>query len=129
MSLEIKPSVAKQLPSSVRNALGKMPGEQQSVFEEEYSRKRRNVALYGILAIFSIVFPVHFFMEGRPGQAIVFWLTGGGLGIWWLIEIFTVWGRTGRHNEDAAISILRDMKIMNSGNSNPTVIIDQRMTG
>lgn len=88
-----------------------MPSEQQAVFEEEYDRKRRNVVLLGILAIF---FPIHFFLEGRIVPGILYWITLGGFGIWWLIEIFTVWGRTSRYNEDAAKTILRDMKIMGS---------------
>lgn len=111
MALELKPSVAKALPSSVRNALGKMPAEQQAVFEEEYARKRRSTVLMGLMAIF---LPIHFFFEDRVGMGILFWLTWGGLGVWWLIEIFTVWGRTARFNEDTAIALVRDMKIMNA---------------
>lgn len=109
MPLEVSPSIAGQLPSSVRNALAQIPTEQQAVFEEEYRRKRRNKALLGVLAI---IFPIHFFFEDRVGLGIAYWLTGGGLGVWWLIEIFTVWGRTSRFNEDAATALLRDMKIM-----------------
>lgn len=111
MALEIIPSTAKKLPSSVKNALGRMPGEQQAVFEEEYDRKKRNGVLLGLLAIF---FPIHFFLEGRVGLGILYWITLGGIGVWWLVEIFTVWGRTAHYNEDAATALLRDMKIMSA---------------
>lgn len=124
MGLEIRSDVAKQLPSSVKNALGRMPSEQQAVFEEEYVRKRRNAVLLLILSIF---FPIHFFMENRIGLGIVYWLTLGGFGIWWFIEILTVWGRTSRYNEDAATALIRDMKIMNSDLAPvSSVVIDQR---
>lgn len=47
-------------------------------------------------------------------MGILYWLTWGGLGGWWLIEIFTVWGRTARFNEDAAVALVRDTKIMSA---------------
>lgn len=121
--LEIRSNVAKQIPSSVKNALSRMPGEQQAVFEEEYVDKRRSGIL---LLLLSILFPIHFFFEGRVGLGILYWLTGWALGIWWVIEILTVWGRTKRYNQDTAIALLRDMKIMNSENATQNVIIDQR---
>lgn len=125
MSLHLRPSLARQLPSSVRNALGQMPPEQQAVFEEEYNRKRRNRVVFGVLAI---LFPIHFFFEDRIVPGLVYWLTMGGLGFWWLIEIFTVWGRTARFNEDTAVALLRDMKIMGMGQPQ-SVVIDQRRMG
>ena len=111
MSLEISTELANKLPSSVKNSLGKMPSEQQAVFEEEYSRKKRNPVLLLILAI---LFPIHFFLEGRVGMGLLYWITIGGFGIWWIIEIFLVWGRTNRYNEDQSKALLRDMKIMGS---------------
>lgn len=124
LALEIRSNVAKQLPSSVKNALGRMPGEQQAVFEEEYVDKRRSGLL---MLLLSILFPIHFFFEGRVGLGILYWLTLGGFGIWWFIEILTVWGRTKRFNQDTATALLRDMKIMNSENHpQSNVLIDQR---
>ena len=41
MALEISPSVAKELDSSVKTALGAMDGSQQGTFEEEYKGRRR----------------------------------------------------------------------------------------
>lgn len=124
MALEIRSDVAKQLPSSVKNALGRMPGDQQAVFEEEYVDRRRSAVLMLLLAI---LFPIHFFFEGRVGLGILYWLTFGGMGIWWFIEIVTVWGRTKRYNQDSATALLRDMKIMNAESAPASnVTIDQR---
>lgn len=123
LALEIRSDVAKQLPSSVKNALGRMPGEQQAVFEEEYVDRRRNAVLMLLLAI---LFPIHFFFEGRVGLGVLYWLTLGGFGIWWVIEILTVWGRTKRYNQDSATALLRDMKIMNADIPSSNVTIDQR---
>jgi len=109
MALEIKSEIANTLPSSVKNALGKLPPEEQAVFEEEYARKRRNKVLLLVLAI---LFPIHFFFEDRVGMGLLYWLTLGGFGVWWLIEIFLVTGRSNNFNEDTAKALLRDMRIM-----------------
>jgi len=96
---------------------------QRAVLEEEYVDKRRSGLL---MLLLSILFPIHFFFEGRVGLGILYWLTLGGFGIWWFIEILTVWGRTKRYNQDSATALLRDMKIMNSENTTSHVTIDQR---
>ncbi|MFA8442244.1 hypothetical protein [Yoonia sp.] len=111
MSLVVKNSLIKSLPSSVTNALGKMPEEQQAVFEDEYQKKRRNTVLYVLLAVF---LPIQFFLEGRVVTGLIFWFTLGGLGIWYVIEILTVAGRTKTHNEEEAKRLIRDMNIMGS---------------
>ncbi|MDD2700214.1 MAG: TM2 domain-containing protein [Sideroxydans sp.] len=111
MALEIGSDVAKTLPSSVKNALGQMTGEQQAVFEEEYKKKMKSPLLMQLLAIF---FPIHYFLLGRIGTGLIFLFTIGGVYVWWLIDIFRIRGVVDAHNEDAAKALLRDMKIMGS---------------
>jgi hypothetical protein len=60
----------------------------------------------------SILFPIQLFLLGKTGLGIGYWLTGGGCGVWYLIEIFMAFGRTRAFNEDVAKSIVRDLKIM-----------------
>lgn len=107
MLLGISPGIARQLPPAVRRALGRIPAKRQAAFEAAYRQKRRDTLLLGLLAIF---FPIHFFFEGRIGLGLLYWLTFGGFGLWWLIEVITVWGRTARFNEDMATALLRDMQ-------------------
>ncbi|GEN28401.1 hypothetical protein HVA01_20470 [Halovibrio variabilis] len=111
MSLEVSSKAADSLPSSVKNALSKLPPSEQSVFEEEFLRKKRNPILMLLLAIF---FPIQHFIEGRVGLGLIFWLTFGGFFVWYFIDIIIIWGRTKGYNEDLAKRSLRDMKIINS---------------
>lgn len=111
MSLSIGPSVANNLPSSVKNALSQMPFAQQAVFEDEFKHKMKSKGLFIALAI---IFPIHHFLLGKAGLGLLYWLTGGGLGIWWLIDIFRVSGMVREHNEDVAKALVRDMKIMSA---------------
>lgn len=109
MSLDIENSIADQLPSMVKEALSKMPAEKQAQFVEEYKRKEKNPVLMIILAV---IFPIQLFLLGKVGLGIAYWLTGGGCGIWWIIEIILASKRTKEYNEDVAKSIMRDMKVM-----------------
>ena len=111
MALSIASNIKDDLPSSILNAWGKMPPEEQAVFEDEYTRKRRSPVMFLVLAI---LFPIQFFLEGRIGMGILLWVTmfmGIGL-IWWIVDIFMVYGRTKAFNEEVGRTLLRDMKIM-----------------
>ena len=109
MALEVVESIAKTLPSSVKNALAKMTAEDQAVFEEEYKKKMKSPVAYTLIAIF---FPIHYFLLGKIGLGLAFWFTAAGLGIWWFVDIFRIRGIIRRENEEAATKQLRDMKIM-----------------
>ena len=109
MALEIKPSIAKKLPSTVKSALSKMPTEDQVIFQEEFQKKSKSTGLMIFLAIF---FPIQLFILGKTGLGIVFFLTGGGCGFWYFIEWFLTPNRVRETNDDIATKILTDMKIM-----------------
>jgi len=94
-TLEIAPSIADTLPSSVKQALSKLPSEIQSTFEDEYKRKYKNKTVMLLLAIF---FPIQHFLLGKVGLGVFFWITLGGLWVWWFIEIFLAIPRTRTHS-------------------------------
>ena len=89
----------------------KMSLEQQSVFEEEYREERRNPILYQLLAIF---FPIQHFLQGQVGRGLLFLCTCGGIYVWWIIEIFTIYSKIKKYNIELAKKNLRDLKIINS---------------
>ncbi|NIZ46666.1 TM2 domain-containing protein [Entomospira nematocerorum] len=111
--LEISRSVEKNLPSSIKTAVGQLSADKQAMFEEDFKRKMKSSTLGLLLAIFLPGFS--FIYRGHIGMAFVFWLTCatliGGF-IWYLIEIFTVSKKINDYNEEQARVIMRDMKIM-----------------
>ena len=108
MTLQINNRTADKVPSSVKQALAKLSPERQATWEEEYTRKARSNVLMLLLAI---LFPIQFFVEGRVGLGLLFMFSWGGFGLWYLAEIFMVWGRTTAYNEELAKSVLRDIKL------------------
>lgn len=115
MSLER--SIADKVPPTVKLSLLKASPEQQQVFVSEYKRKSWNGFLYFILAIFGI----HLLIMGRYALFALFFVTWGGLVIWYIVELFYVWKRVGNRNESVAAEIMRDIKIMDSAHHNITI--------
>lgn len=111
MPLAVSSTIADTLPSSVKQSLSKLPEETQATFEEEYKRKMKSPGFMILLAVF---FPIHFFLLGKVGLGIVYYLTLAGFGVWYFIEIFLAGGRAKTLNEDLAKTIMRDLKIMGS---------------
>jgi hypothetical protein len=109
MPLEIETSIADQLPMMVKEALSKLPTEKQGMFVDEFKRKAKSPGVMLALAIF---FPIQLVLRKKTGLFIAYWLTLGGLGFWWIAEIFMAMSRTRAYNEDLSKEIIRDIKIM-----------------
>jgi len=88
-----------------------MAPEEQSIFEEEYSKKMKNPT---VMLLIVILFPIHYFLLGQTVKGLLFIFIGGGLFVWWNIDIFRITGMINNINEDLAKTQLRDMKIMSS---------------
>ena len=86
-----------------------MTDEQKLTFEAEYARRRKNTALYVVLAF---IFPIQLVLLGRLGLQLIFWLTFGGMFIWWVIEWFLTPKRVREYNDKVATEIARDISIM-----------------
>ncbi|MCB2227404.1 MAG: hypothetical protein KQH53_12060 [Desulfarculaceae bacterium] len=91
------------LPQGVARALKRMPGSLRREFFVEFRQRRRGVLPTLILAV---IFPVQLFLLGRWLLGAAFWATLGGLGVWWVVEIFLTPGRVRDYNMYLARSIL-----------------------
>lgn len=111
MALEIETSIADALPSMVKESLSRLPPEKQGMFVEEYKRKAKSP---GLMLALAILFPIQLLLLGKTGLFVAFFLTAGGLWVWWFIEIFLAMKRTREFNEDIAKTITRDLKIMSA---------------
>lgn len=107
----IPQNILNEISSSAKSSLIKLPEEQQNFFIEEYSKKKKDPTLMLVLAI---LFPIQLFLLGKTGLGVAYWLTGGGCGVWWIIELFLTNKRTKEYNEELATQILRNIKIINS---------------
>lgn len=97
------------IPEKARPALMEMSDQQKTSFLSEYSRRKRSTGLMMLLAFF---FPIQLFFLGRIGLGILFVLTGGGFGVWYVIEWFLTPGRVRKYNQSLALRIVQDLQTM-----------------
>jgi len=110
--LYIQSSIANNLPSMVRNELASMSAQKQEEFVEEYKRKVKSVGLAYLLLIF--IFALHYGYLGKWGLQIVFWITAGGFGFWWLIDFFRTVGMVRSYNKEIAMEVMRNLKAISA---------------
>ena len=87
------------LPPNAVSAYGALTSEQKSVFNAHYNGSKRSMAL---MVALSILFPIQLFLLGRIGLGILFAVTGGGLGVWYIVEWFLTPGRVREYNAKVA---------------------------
>lgn len=94
-------------PPVVQSAIVKMSEEEKLVFKTEYYQRRRSKVAMVILAV---LFPIQLILLGKAGLWFAFVFTGGGLGIWRLVEIFLTPSRVDERNGEIVTEIIRNIK-------------------
>ena len=96
-------------PHVVQSSIARMSEEEKLVFKTEYYQRRRSKVAMTILAV---IVPIKLILLGKVGLWFAFFFTGGGPGIWWLIEIFLTTSRVDERNGEIATEIIRNIKII-----------------
>jgi len=100
-------SIADSIPSMVRHELVKLSAQKQEEFVEEYKRKAKSS---GVAYILWLLLGWHYVYLRGWGIQILFWLTAGGFGLWWFIDLFRIPGMIKDYNKDIATDVLRNLK-------------------
>ena len=108
--LLINNSVIDNLPTMVKAELCKMSPDKQQMFVEEYNRKKKSVGLAYFFLIVCLGMPYGYL--GKWGLQLVYWFTGMGFFVWFVILLFMLPGMVGNYNKDVAIDTLRNLKTL-----------------
>jgi TM2 domain-containing membrane protein YozV len=84
-----------------------MTDSQKMIFQTQYASERKDRGTALILAVFGW----DRFWFGDIGLGIVKWITLGGCGIWWLIDIFTAGSRADDYNRRKAQDIASGVRV------------------
>lgn len=98
--------VPNDLPPSAFPAFESLGEEQRAAFASRYESAKRSMALMMAL---SILLPVQLFFLGKVLLGILFLITGGGFGVWYVVEWFLTPGRVRAHNAKVAGAILASL--------------------
>ena len=98
---------AKNLPEvSIEEIRAKL----SSLSQEEFNRVQvvplKDTLVIFLLSLFLGHYGVDRFMLGQVGLGILKLLTGGGCGIWWLIDLFLIMGETKKTNYEKIMSAM-----------------------
>ncbi|MFA5973925.1 MAG: FHA domain-containing protein [Lentimicrobiaceae bacterium] len=107
--LFISASISDSLPAMVRNELATLSAQRQQEFVEEYNRKKKSLALAYFLML-PLCFCLYYGYLHKWGLQFLFWFTAGGLGIWWIIDLFRQPGLIKDYNMDIANEVMRNLK-------------------
>jgi TM2 domain-containing membrane protein YozV len=78
------------------------------IFNQQYQSEKKDSGITIILALFCF----DRFWLGDIGMGVLKYLSGGGCGIWWLIDLFTAKNRTDDYNRNKAMEILAAVRMM-----------------
>ena len=106
----IDQSILDSMPSIVKGNLSTLSEMEQSMFVEEYNRKKKSVGLAYLCHIF--FFSCSYGYLHKWGLQILYWLTGAGVFLWFLIRLFTIPGSVRAYNQDVAIEAMRNVKLL-----------------
>jgi hypothetical protein len=76
------------LPATVREAIAKLPPVLKEEFFEEYSLAKRKTGLSYLFWLIPPPFSCHYLYNNRVLTQILYFLTCGGIFIWWLVDFF-----------------------------------------
>lgn len=90
------------LPPTAFAGFQNLSDDQKAAFATRYGAAKRSMPLMMALAI---LFPIQLFLLNRILLGLLFWLTGGGLGVWYVVEWFLTPERVRGYNTTVANDI------------------------
>ena len=109
--IDIPSGISRQIPEAVLRRLDSLDPLTQKAFLMEFQKKRKS----GFVAfLLWCVFPAwHYFYVSKVWVNLLFWLTFGGFGIWWVTDLFRLTGLVREYNRIVAISVLKEIHFLN----------------
>ncbi|MBD0404895.1 DUF4178 domain-containing protein [Flammeovirga sp. EKP202] len=99
----------KYLPYSMILEFKDMPEEAQYEFYQEMKKFKRSKVIMYLLHFFPLNVSLGY--VGKWLEQFLFWITGGGFGIWWLVLLFTIPSEVKQFNRKVAQEIFRDIAL------------------
>ncbi|MCP4750881.1 MAG: TM2 domain-containing protein [Proteobacteria bacterium] len=108
-SLPVVSTGTDDLPATVREALSKLPSILKEEFMEEYRIQYRHVGVSYLLWLIPPPFSCHYLYMRRRFLQVLYFLTCGGVFVWWLADLFRMPQLIQEDNRKTARKILKKM--------------------
>ena len=104
----MKIEIPNEIPAYIKDDIGSAEETKDHRIQEflrQYKSKARRKSTAQLLALLGFQY-VYF---NKPLILIVFWLSFGGMFIWWFADLFRMAGLVKQHNHDLAISLYNNI--------------------
>ncbi|MBC3538703.1 TM2 domain-containing protein [Rufibacter sediminis] len=101
-------SFLRQLPYMAQVDLPMLSPQIQNSFFTQYVQRQKSTGFAYLLWVF---FGLHYAYVNRWGIQFLFWITAGGLGLWWFIDLFRMPGIVRKYNHDMALQCLASIRM------------------
>jgi hypothetical protein len=95
------------VPERVRGELAALPASTRAAFDEAFRRRARSTTTAYVTWI---LVGGQYGYVGRWALQILFWVTLGGLMVWWVVDLFRIPGMVRRYNERVSHDILESLR-------------------
>ncbi|WP_263352004.1 NINE protein [Acidicapsa acidisoli] len=92
-----------------------MTEQQKFLFQAQYGAERKDRVRILVISVFLGAFGIDRFLVGDIGLGLLKLLTGGLLGILWLVDIFLIMGRVDDFNRTKAHEIAMTIRMSGPG--------------
>ncbi len=98
-----------ELDAHQRALVAGLSKKQRLLALSRYENKKKSVVVEYLLWFF---FGVYYFYLGKPWRNLFLWMTFPFLVgvIWWLVDLFRVWGMVEEQNNDLFLECIKDAK-------------------
>jgi len=112
--LLIPNSIVSTLPTIVKNELLESSFSKQEIFMKLYQEKSASLILTYLFLV-PALFSSHYGYLQNWSRQILFWVTGGGLLVWWLIDLIRLPAIVKAHNDKVAFEIWQEVSQIGEG--------------
>jgi hypothetical protein len=103
----VDPKMMNRVSTMTQHMVSQLSPKQQEAFWMQFGNQSIDP---GGLTLLALLGGWHFIKLDKIGILIPYLLTGGGCGIWWLVEIITAGKRGISHNDELASRLIMQVK-------------------
>lgn len=103
-----------QLPEVVKSELKESSASKQELFIKLYQEKSKSLFL-SYLFLLPVVLSFHYGTLNKWSKQLVFWASGGGLLVWWLIDIIRLPAIIKEYNHTIAFELWKEVSSIGEG--------------
>jgi len=96
------------LPAALEAEVLELDPRARALFDSEWNRRTKSSGVGFLCAVLGL----HYAYLGRWGLQVIYWLTAGGLLIWWFVDLIRVFVLVRDRNADEAVLALRDVRAL-----------------